>query len=74
MSGCCSSCGAAVIWAVMPSGKRHPFDPIKTTTGQRYRIIEGKAEFISAKDQERLGNPSHFASCPDAEQHRKRAR
>jgi hypothetical protein len=69
--GTCSSCGAAIIWVVMyPSGARMPLDakPI----GGLIKIELGFPDTGHArgKDSEPL-YLSHFATCPNAAQHRK---
>ena len=62
----CRSCGAEIEWIKTPAGKAHPVDakPIKvwqqTESGPdagRWHIQEGYT--------------SHFATCPNADQHRK---
>lgn len=63
--GSCRSCGASILWVETSTGKRMPldFDP------ERRFVIEAGAEQMRA----RLRNTyvSHFATCPNADQHRK---
>lgn len=61
----CRSCGAAILWLVMrPSGRRMPVDakPEKRITIDD--IDEGVGEMTDTY-------VSHFATCPNAAQHRK---
>ncbi len=56
----CRYCGAPVIWVRMAgTGKNHPCNvPVLTTVTNDGRIAKGRT--------------SHFASCPKADQARKR--
>jgi hypothetical protein len=68
----CASCGAAIIWALTTSGKRMPVDAIATTGAftlhPRDAGLAPEARFSAeVKD----GHTSHFATCPQAAQHRK---
>jgi hypothetical protein len=59
----CRSCGAAILWVVThPGGKRMPLDvpPVK-----RFVVEDGEA-------YQRDTYVSHFATCPNAAQHRKK--
>lgn len=69
----CRSCEALVIWAQMPSGKMAPFDEEPDPKGQ-WVIIGGKARREELEDRAlmRPMHTSHFATCPDAQQHRRR--
>lgn len=74
MAGTCRTCGAAVLWAIMPSGKRMPFDPIQVDHGANRYVIDGdppQARPIPVQNPD-PGYVSHFATCPDAERHRRR--
>jgi len=67
MSAKCSSCDASIVWLEMQSStgvKRHPFDA-KPKTGW-VTLIDGGDVVVS-----RLVYTSHFATCPNAEQHRR---
>lgn len=57
----CSSCGALIYWVVMPSGKRMPVD-----RGRESRVV-----YIDGTWRVLGSYKSHFASCPNANQHRK---
>lgn len=56
----CSSCGALIYWVVMNSGKRMPID-----RGREQRVVyrDGQWQVLGSYK-------SHFASCPNAAQHR----
>lgn len=73
----CRSCGAEMMWArAENSGKRIPLDAEPTPTGNV--ILCGYGEDVVCrylkKDEPHDGNryTSHFASCPQAQQWRKR--
>lgn len=70
--GKCRSCGAPVLWVVMaPSGKWNPLDEAPRADGN---VIEegGRARIATAEDQGSVRYASHFATCPNAGQHRRR--
>lgn len=79
----CRSCGAKIIWAKMPSGKLCPFDPEPSRVGT-HTITDGVASpcakaliMVSMADPAKeftspLVYLSHFATCPNAGQHRKK--
>ena len=74
----CESCGAEIVWAeTAATGKPIPLDP---------QTVKG-GNIIAARDPERGGKlvatvtgpgggdrQTHFASCPNAPQHRKSRR
>lgn len=72
----CGSCGASIIWAVTSSGKAHPLDAVPAPDGTaalfpgpgsgKLLVLFGKAARAAA---ERF--KSHFATCPNAEAHRR---
>lgn len=79
----CRSCGAEVLWAEWPSGKRMPVDaepdmrpPPKG--GELVLSVRGGAfgKLIVEKYVPEMHSPhrnrytSHFATCPNAETHR----
>lgn len=57
----CSSCGAPIIWAESKAGKPTPLD---AKPESRFIFIEGVAQQI-------MTYTSHFATCPNADQHRR---
>lgn len=58
------SCGAELVWVVMESGKRMPVD---ASTIERRIVVNGDR----TKGAIRETGLSHFATCPDANQHRR---
>jgi hypothetical protein len=58
--GTCSSCGAPIYWITMVSGARMPID-----RGREQRVVwlDGGWRVLGCYK-------SHFASCPNAAQHR----
>lgn len=77
----CRSCGAAVRWELTPAGKRMPLDPEPSPQGN-VAIYGGPAMVAVALTADQLAahnvaidGPlylSHFATCPNADQHRKK--
>ena len=73
----CRSCGAEIAWYVTVNHKRIPLDAEPSPDGNL--IVEDSMEphmamFTSAGPGEDLGTPrytSHFATCPNAAQHRR---
>lgn len=55
----CSSCGAAIVWFRTKSGKRMPVDATSTLPTDAEHQLDLKRHI------------SHFATCPNAPQHRK---
>lgn len=66
--GTCRSCGAAIEWAELTSGKRHPFDAPIVVVRSQGSVLEGRViEHIDT-----AVSASHFATCPDANDWRRR--
>jgi hypothetical protein len=63
MASTCRSCGVAIVWAVMLTGKRAPF--VEDAKGE-WSIVDGRA--VRGGDGARY--TSHFANCPQASQWR----
>lgn len=70
----CRSCGAEVEWAVTSKGKRIPLD-VGTRDDGNLRVMAslfpGEAttvQYVPPGDGDRV---SHFATCPNAEEHRR---
>lgn len=60
----CRSCKAEIEWVVMPSGKRMPVDAKAKTMILVYHDRDGfNGETVQVHE-------SHFATCPNAEEHR----
>lgn len=68
--GRCRTCGASITWAELTSGKRHPFDGEIVVLRTQGSILEGDGRVIEEVDLSVTS--SHFATCPDADQHRRR--
>lgn len=78
----CKSCGAQIIWKRMQSGKSMPVDPELVTywakPGAAGRVITPNGEVISCEFEgdpnsaTGIGYVSHFSTCPNADQHRRR--
>jgi hypothetical protein len=69
--GTCRSCGRAIMWAELISGKRHPFDGEIVPVRMQGSILEGTRII---EDVDTAVSPSHFATCPDAAKWRTRKR
>ena len=74
----CKSCGAPVVWAVTPRGKRTPLDAVTSPDGNVELLPDGSVRVLGPLDAEaaRLAGAelylSHFATCPAAAAHRRR--
>lgn len=77
----CRSCEAPIIWTVTTNGKRMPVDvdPVTAPAGG-FTLDEDEDPPIArfeAVDRDRIFKPvlyiSHFATCPNANMHRKPA-
>jgi hypothetical protein len=72
----CSSCDAEIVWAVTALGKRMPIDVTPTAVGNVVLEIDGdvlRARVVKTSDP-RPRYVSHFATCPNANTHRKETR
>lgn len=79
MSARCGSCRAPVIWAITAAGgKRMPIDADPVDGGTIVLSADDPPiASVVAPDQMLLGDDgvrytSHFATCPNADQHRRR--
>lgn len=73
----CRSCNAEIIWAVTEKGKRVPLDaePAERPSGL-FRIEPQPrpgTELLAVSVSGQKVYLSHFVTCPNADQHRKRA-
>ena len=66
----CRTCGAAVTWVLTASGKRMPVDPIPIAGGNIE--LTGEVATYVKPDSDTKRYVSHFATCPDALDHRKK--
>lgn len=71
LTAACRSCGAPVIWAITPAGKRMPLDEATVTTGTRF-VLPQRSQMCSPAQGDDPGHASHFATCPQADEWRKR--
>lgn len=81
--GQCRSCGQRIRFIHMKSGKSMPVDErlvnYKLASGGKERIVTPDGDVVAcitgvcAKEADGFGYVSHFATCPNARQHRKRA-
>lgn len=78
----CQSCGARIIWAATPAGKRVPLDAFPQDEGT-IALVKGNKEMPEAtflkkheaevaRDAGRRLFVSHFSTCPNASLHRNR--
>ena len=74
MRGLCKSCQAAIWWARTTKGKPIPLDP-QPVVGGNIEVNGGIARYVTP-DQNAVTQRfvSHFATCKNAEQHRKAPR
>ena len=63
--GACTSCGAAIIWAVTEAGKRTPVD----AKAERRIVLDDTEDPPIAVVMPT--HQSHWASCPNAAAHRR---
>lgn len=83
MSARCRTCRAPVVWAVLPSGRRIPLDPEPDPAGRvrleaigpgtdRAAVVLNTGDAEDARAAGEALYTSHFATCPQADQHRRR--
>lgn len=77
----CRSCGAEIKWIKMTSGKNMPVDATKHIIkkddgGKDVLVTEGgeivRGTLTDAQHGNCTGYISHFSTCPNASQHRRR--
>jgi hypothetical protein len=66
--GTCRSCGAAIEWAELTTGRRAPFDRILPVREQSPLFIGGRV----IEELDTATSPTHFETCPDAADWRRR--
>ena len=82
--GRCRSCGASIVWVKTAGGKKMPCDPnfvyYKQIEGGKERIVTPNGEVLSGTtavghdEADGWGYISHFATCPHANAHRRKAK
>jgi len=72
MSDHCRSCGRPVLWAVTGNGRRMPIDPTPRADGNL--VLDYGTPNRVHVDPHSSGprHTSHFATCPHADQHRRK--
>lgn len=71
----CRSCGAAIYWATTGTGRQMPVDVKPVENGNVALTWNGKrisAVYVAGAAHPGVLRLSHFATCPNAKQHRKR--
>lgn len=69
----CRSCGASIFWAMTESGKSMPIDQRPDPNGNIVLDENNVAAVMApAEARGRRRFTSHFATCPNANQHRRR--
>ena len=72
MTARCRSCDAPIEWAITVKGSRIPLDPGEDDGGNIIVDVDGIAHVVGPGDNGRVPRRrSHFATCPNAAQHRK---
>lgn len=71
--GRCKSCGAEIEWVRTTKGNNMPLDPIPVAGGNIEMLINGRAQVVEP-DEDKIRSVSHFATCPEAQSHRRRKR
>jgi hypothetical protein len=67
----CSSCGAEIIWAKTESGKAMPLDAAPSASGNLI-LTDGVVKHVGRGFVGCSKYTSHFATCAQADQHRKK--
>lgn len=82
--GTCRSCGRQILWIRTTAGKNMPVDTayvdyVLPKEGEKAaeKIVTPNGEVVSAnratgEERDGFGYISHFATCPNAAQHRRR--
>lgn len=73
----CNSCGAAIVWFKTPGGKAIPLDPVAHQDGNI--VLDGDLATVLSRESLEMAQvagtvlyKSHFATCPQASEHRRR--
>lgn len=82
MSDTCTSCHAPVLWCETTKGKRMPVDKAPDFVDGNVEVVdqgEGRPLLAVVHRQRPMAprgtlHQSHFATCPHADQHRRRDR
>lgn len=75
----CRSCGEEIIWIKMKSGKAMPCDvkpiPYRESFSGGMKLVTPAGDVISGNydgTSDNFAYISHFATCPNADQHRRK--
>lgn len=71
MTDTCRSCGASIFWALTFKGKRMPIDSEMVPDGNIV-VEDGVAYVQTADTAQLLAYKSHYATCPQADEWRKK--
>lgn len=73
MSNTCGSCGAKIVWGKTKAGKSMPIDMFTLPESDKVMLIDrwnrGDNTPLIFNAEKHI---SHFATCPNAKQHRKK--
>lgn len=77
----CKSCGAPLVWIRTTAGKNMPCnaEPVRFDykLGSKDKVVTENGEVLPAEirsDGSETGYIPHWATCPEADKHRKRGR
>lgn len=82
MAATCKSCGAPIVWIESPKHKWIPCDesliPYQEDRHGKDSIVTSRGEIIRCRltfdgEPTGLGRTTHWATCPNAEQHRRKS-
>lgn len=84
MSARCGSCGEPIIWATTHAGRNMPLDARPSPEPTNLRAWRDPSGTLQVRDSDGIGSTeappdaqyatSHFATCPNADAHRKKRR
>lgn len=69
----CRSCGRPVVWSQTEAGKYIPLDPEPVYDGNVVLEAHGALARVVAPRRDVKRHISHFVTCPNAGQHRRRS-
>lgn len=67
--GKCRSCGAEILWAETTAGKRIPLD---LPSERRFLLVPIDSEEVAGVATSHETYETHFVTCPNAAEHRKK--
>lgn len=82
MAATCKSCGAPIVWIESPKHKWIPCDegliPYQEDRHGKDSIVTARGEIVRCRltfdgEPTGLGRTTHWATCPNAEQHRRKS-